>query len=238
MSVKLVAWAWDSDFPTTDKMVLLCLCDFANDEGGCWPSVATLIRKTGLAERTVQNAIKRLCDGGVLSRAERAGTSTKYHINPRTTCTPAGNAPPHLTTDTPAPRAPHPRTTCTLTTNEPSRTINVDKAKALPTTRARTEPVEIPDWIPPDAWAGYVAMRRAIRKPLTGRAIALAVQKLAALADDGHPPGEVLDQSTAASWQGLFALKDNGNGQHRQASDRGGSTRTAAQIALGRLGRH
>lgn len=63
----------------------------------------------------------------------------------------------------------------------------------------------LPDWIPAEAWAGYVEMRKAIKKPLkTDRAINLAINTLERLRADGNDPGAVLDQSTLHGWQGLF----------------------------------
>jgi len=58
-----------------------------------------------------------------------------------------------------------------------------------------------------DAWTGYQDMRKKIRKPMTDRAISLAIQTLDKLRADGNDPGAVLDQSTLNSWQGLFAVR-------------------------------
>lgn len=77
---------------------------------------------------------------------------------------------------------------------------------------------DLPDWVNGEAWDGYVAMRKKIGKPMTDRAKALAVGKLEAFRDEGYDPAKVLDQSTAASWQGLFAVKgdyDGGNNNQR-----------------------
>lgn len=61
MSIKLMSHAWDHFQGTaTEKLVLLALCDFANDEGDAWPSVATLERKTGASERSVRYTLRHL----------------------------------------------------------------------------------------------------------------------------------------------------------------------------------
>lgn len=65
----------------------------------------------------------------------------------------------------------------------------------------------LPDWISAEAWAGYIDMRKRIKKPMTKRAMELAVGKLAELMRSGHDPKVVLDQSTMNSWQGLFEIK-------------------------------
>lgn len=71
--------------------------------------------------------------------------------------------------------------------------------------------IDIPEWVPREAWDGFIVMRREIKKPLTGRAIQLAINKLQGLKNQGHDPGEVLDQSTLGKWQGLYELKNPSN---------------------------
>jgi hypothetical protein len=74
--------------------VLLAIADNAHDDGAqAWPSMTTLVRKTCLAERTVQGALKTLTDLGELEVAYNAGPR---HCNLyRVVMTPAPDAPPH-----------------------------------------------------------------------------------------------------------------------------------------------
>lgn len=74
----------------------------------------------------------------------------------------------------------------------------------------------LPDWIPADAWAGYIEMRKKQRKPMTERAVSLAVGMLAKLAEQGYDVGAVLDQSTLNNWQGLFPLREAQNARSTQ----------------------
>lgn len=113
MSIRLLSAAWDLDIPSTEKMVLMCLCDFASDDGGnCWPSIKTIARKCSKSERTVQGALKNLSNMGFLKSYVRSGTSNLFKLDPRRICTPAESAPPQKTTQTPAESAPKPlRTT-------------------------------------------------------------------------------------------------------------------------------
>lgn len=64
-----------------------------------------------------------------------------------------------------------------------------------------------PGWVPADAWAAFVDMRRKIRAPLTNHAAKLAVDELDALRGNGADPAAVLNQSVMNSWRGLFAVK-------------------------------
>lgn len=78
----------------------------------------------------------------------------------------------------------------------------------------------LPDWVPPEPWAGYIAMRAKIRKPMTQRAKELAVGELEKLRGQGHDPQAVLEQSIFHSWQGLFPLRPNSSkgGANKQES--------------------
>jgi uncharacterized protein YdaU (DUF1376 family) len=77
----------------------------------------------------------------------------------------------------------------------------------------------LPDWLPKEAWAGFLEMRRRIRAPMTPRAMTLAIRQLEDLRQRGHDPTVILDQSTQNSWKGLFEPKGNGNGK-RTANDK------------------
>jgi len=216
---------WEVDLPDSEKIVLLALADNANDEGGCWPSIATIAKKCSKGERTVQCAIKALCDKGHLSRIEKLGKGVTYTVHPRSGCTPAKSAPRNPRT--PAAAAPTPAAAA------PKPSMNhTSEAKASSVTR-----FELPDDIPVEAWAGFVEMRQRIRKPMTVRAMTLAVGKLHDLARDGWPPGEVLNHCTMNSYQGIFPPQRNGNG-NRTSNGHGRPTRRADEIddAAYRLG--
>lgn len=88
---------WAIDLPDSQKIVLLALADCANDEGHCWPSMATLAKKCSKGERTVQGVIKELVSAGHLTRNEVAGKGCNYTVHPRSDC---------------APQNPHPRKGC------------------------------------------------------------------------------------------------------------------------------
>lgn len=96
-------------------------------------------------------------------------------------------------------------------------------------------PSALPDWVPADAWSAFVAMRKAIKKPLADSAIPLAVAKLDKLRAAGCDPRAVLEQSTLNSWQGLFEVKhqvaDRPAGPAQQSAQRAPFDLRAAQDA-------
>jgi hypothetical protein len=95
------------------------------------------------------------------------------------------------------------------TTNQQLTTIQEGKEvkEKILKTKGTKPTFELPSWIPSEQWNAFVAMRKEIKKPITGRAADLAVSKLEELQKSGNDPGAVLDQSTFNSWQGLFAIK-------------------------------
>ena len=67
MSVKVMSYVWDiPSFKGSDKLVMLCLADHADDSGLCWPSIDTIARKSGVSPTTVKSTLKKLEAGGWL----------------------------------------------------------------------------------------------------------------------------------------------------------------------------
>ena len=109
MSIRVMTRVWDVDLPDSEKLVLLALADCANDEGFCWPSMATLARKCSKSDRTVQKAVKSLCQRGQLSREARLGKGVHYFVHPRSDCSPEEPSPPNASAQTPEANDVNPR---------------------------------------------------------------------------------------------------------------------------------
>ena len=77
-----MAWVWNrSQAAGTDRLILLAIADAADHDGtNAWPSIATLMRKTRLSERTVRRGLRRLSDLGELRVHQRGGPT--YPGNP------------------------------------------------------------------------------------------------------------------------------------------------------------
>lgn len=72
------------------------------------------------------------------------------------------------------------------------------------------------------AFRDYIAMRKQMKKPMTDRAIALAMKKLQELSADSFSGTmnndiaiQILEQSILNGWQGLFPLKKDDGGAKR-----------------------
>lgn len=86
MSVKLMAKAWDTDQGGNDLLVLLALCDFANDDGELFPSLLTISKKAKVGKTTLGYILRAYEDIGVITRSRRkrengSDTSNFYKIN-------------------------------------------------------------------------------------------------------------------------------------------------------------
>ena len=77
--------------------------------------------------------------------------------------------------------------------------------------KKRKEPeVYFPDELLNQSFLDYIKMRKQMKKPMTDRAIQLAMKKLNELSGgDNDKAIQILEQSIMNSWQGLFELKQN-----------------------------
>ena len=71
MSFHAVAWALEQDLPTREKFTLVCLANYADPSGKCWPSQALLARQSGQSLRTVRACMERLEAQGYITRRGR-----------------------------------------------------------------------------------------------------------------------------------------------------------------------
>ena len=63
------------------KLLLIVLARHTNDEGSCFPSLATLTKKTGLSRRTIQRQLNWCVDNGIIVRMnDKTVRSTRYQF--------------------------------------------------------------------------------------------------------------------------------------------------------------
>ena len=75
-------WAWEQKIkPSNRKFVLICLSEFADEKGSCFPKIETLAKLTGQGKSTVRDHLKALEDDGFITRERlrfRDGTLAQY----------------------------------------------------------------------------------------------------------------------------------------------------------------
>jgi hypothetical protein len=79
-------WAWQQALKPVPKLVLMALADAADDQGICWPSVATLASKVGVSTRTVRRVMQELISGKLLAaeqryRSDGSCSSNRYRLS-------------------------------------------------------------------------------------------------------------------------------------------------------------
>lgn len=228
MSMAALDWAFACDVKGPAKAVLIVLANHAGDDGACWPSLDRIAAHSGLAKRTVQDALAALASRGVIADEGPSGhRTTRYRVNmaPRATVAPdatvAGDAtvaPPATVARaaTVAPAATEqwqepPQNSGASrhqTLNEPSLNLEEKKEARKPRRRAGGDPLpDPPSWLDAEAWGRFVSHRAAIRKPLTPDAAFLTWRKLDDMRRNGLDPACALDASVANGWQGVFEPK-------------------------------
>lgn len=79
--------AWRLDMPASKKLVLLALCDWANDDGASLhPSIARIAERGSMSERNAQRVVHSLIDEGWLDvvgnhNGGKPGSSRQYQLN-------------------------------------------------------------------------------------------------------------------------------------------------------------
>jgi hypothetical protein len=87
VSVRLVADVLDHvhGIPHGSTLVLICMADYANKEGICWPSFQSIADRADMSRRHAIRVVDELCKAGYLSIAEQRPykpTLYRLHIPP------------------------------------------------------------------------------------------------------------------------------------------------------------
>lgn len=78
--------------------------------------------------------------------------------------------------------------------------------------------VQLPDWLSAEIWSSWVAYRRELKKPIKSQqTVTQAINLLDRCRLNGYSPDEIINQSIANGWQGLFEPK-GARPQRRQES--------------------
>jgi Helix-turn-helix domain len=212
MSIRLTSAAWDLSIGSTEKFVLMCLCDHANDDGMCWPSVARICEKVSKSERTVQTALKWLSDEGYFTVRDGVQKSRTYQLDPRKICTPQISHPATFV-EKHAKVAPHPRKFRTQTIIEPSEPL-IDSKESI-SARAK---IDCPAGVEKQVWDDFAAFRKAKRAPLSQTALDGIIREAGKI---GWTLNDALSECVTRGWQGFKAdwIKDRKNGTTNRTSD-------------------
>lgn len=214
-----MAACWPLQMPPTQKAVLISLADNANDQGYCWPSIATISQRTCFGKTAVIEAIKWLEEGGYLSAERHNGRHTAYLLNLSnlSVCrTGSGNAPVRETDMTCPADGPHlsaSRTTPVRQTDTNHKEPSLTVIKSNRHKRAQAPAVELPEWLPEKNWGEWLEHRRLIKKPMSPLAEKLAIDGLTKFRARGLDPVHVIHNAIVNGWQGLYAPSVDKSGE-------------------------
>lgn len=81
MSLQAISWALKvGDLRSTEKFVLVCMCNYADENGFCYPSIAALSDDTAQNRKTVIANIKSLVLAGLIGDTGKRVGATKQII--------------------------------------------------------------------------------------------------------------------------------------------------------------
>lgn len=188
MSNRLLDACRPLQMPPTPKSVLVCLADYASDNGECWPSIDKITEFTCFGRTAVIEAIKWLESAGVVIASRANGRHTTYRVTPEHFAHPVRQA--NQSTSRTSPVA-GPVRQADMTSpaggrdqsgsrtapvreadsnhQEPSRTIK----KATPN-KAPACAVDRPDGVSEQTWGDWLVLRKAKRAPVTETVVAHA----------------------------------------------------------------
>ena len=221
MSIKIMSWVWENG-PTdpTERLIMLALADYSNDEGVSYPSMIGLAEKACVTERGARGIVRRLESQGWLEIKTGGGRGGKnvYRITGRKPGTTnreleTGNTENPERGDTkPGTRL---QETRNLRSAEPSGTV---KEPSFSKTEAK--PVEIlAEAASENAASSFVAFRKQINKPLTATAAGRLRGILSEIKAQGGDPDDALGMAEERGWQSIkpeWYFKETANAQSPQ----------------------
>lgn len=81
MSIKAMTEVWENSKTKGNELLLmLALADYANEDGVCFPGMATLAKKTRQSSRTVIRMVDKLTNGGEVATLRRRVKGNKYAV--------------------------------------------------------------------------------------------------------------------------------------------------------------
>ena len=68
---------------------------------------------------------------------------------------------------------------------------------------------DCPDWLNVDLFKEYEELRIKLKKPMTDRAVSMAIERISKLRNEGHDPSKVIEASIFNCWMDFYPLKEN-----------------------------
>lgn len=192
----------DTRLNATEKIILVEIDSLDSSERGCWASNKHLAEFCQCSERTVSNAISKLVEYGYIYIKSFDGRNREIKSKYTLPSSLEINSEQHRKNCKAEKKNLRESNTENNTENNTSNkktTKGFDAVVEEYTTNADLKA----------AIFDFIQFRKAIKAPLTDRALTLCLNKLDKLANNDLEKIAVLNQSIERGWKGLFEVKDN-----------------------------
>ena len=191
------------DLKANTKILLLILISYENEvEGYSYPSQTRLLKETSLSKATLLKCLNELERKGYIKRVKEKGENNKYYIASSVKIDADTSIKNSTTTSAK-------NDTATSTKNSTLKELNknIKKEKEKSNIDKIIEAYTNNDLLA-EALKDFMKMRKAIKKPLTDRAMKGILAKLNNFTADDLEKIEILENSIVNCWQGIFPLKE------------------------------
>ena len=217
MSFDALAWAAkQSPGSSGTKLVLLGLAECASrTDGEAFPSIAALTEFSSLNRKSVITNLDKLEAAGFIADTGRRVGATKQIKVYKLSIPETGQFQKRNGSD--------------FSANSPkngtrNKSEPVSSGANAPSPRAKFP--YPPTGVSGEQWQAFKAQRK---KSVSERAYVLITNKLEALADDGFPPGDMIDLAIERGWETVFKPRSEQHGQANQHSGLGKSAAAAVR---------
>ena len=192
----------DTRLNATEKIILVEIDSLDSSERGCWASNKHLAEFCQCSERTVSNAISKLVEYGYIYIKSFDGRNREIKSKYTLPSSLEINSEQHRKNcEAEKKKLRESNTENNTENNTPNKktTKGFDAVVEEYTANAELKA----------AVFDFIQFRKAIKAPLTDRALTLCLNKLDKLANNDIEKIAVLNQSIERGWKGLFEVKDN-----------------------------
>ena len=185
------------------KILLLVLMSYENEiEGYSYPSQTRLLKETNLSKTTLLKCLNELEEKGYIKRVKEKGENNKYYISSSIKINTDTSTKNSTTTSIK-------NDTTTSTKNSTLKELNKNKKeKEKKTDLDKIIEAYTENDLLTEALKDFIKMRKAIKKPLTDRAMKGILSKLNNFTANDLEKIEILENSIVNCWQGIFPLKE------------------------------
>lgn len=198
----------DRRLPRGALLVLAAIGLHTNVHGWAWPSQGRLGELTGMSRQMVGRYMYLLEKLAYIDRRQRArddGGRTSDEV--RIIFDSTGAHDYEFSHDEVAPPATLEVAPPAILEVAPPAISEVALTNQKKEPKERTKRIKEPEWVPLEEWQHFKDMRKKIRAPMTDEAAKRIIKELESLRAQGNDVKEVLMQSVANSWRGVFPLK-------------------------------